>query len=533
MALRKLFSFRQTPQSLPIPGTDQVRNEAGGYTWAVDNWTRLDRFLVLGSESGTYYIGPKELTRQNADAVLACIAEDGLRVVNRTVEISVSGRAPSNDPALFVLALCTAVGDLETRKAALEALPRVARIGTHLFHFLEFVEGFRGWGRALRRGIADWYTAMPADRLAYQTVKYRSRDGWSHRDALRLAHPKAVTPQHQAIFHWITQGWPDVGDVPHPDEALRLIWAFERVTRATSKAEVIEMITEYNLPWEAIPTEWLASRQVWETLIPRLPLNALLRNLGRLTANEALSNHGQLTGTVIQRITDPDHLRAALVHPVSILAALTTYAQGKGQRGRLTWAPIPKVVDALDQAFYASFSNVEATGKRILLGLDVSGSMAGTFVRGIPGLQARVASGAMALVTATVEPLHTFVAFDTKPYTLPISPRERLDDVVNRLASMTGGGTDCAIPMNWAMDHRVPVDAFVILTDSQTWHGNHHPVQALQKYREKMGIPAKLVVVAMTANQRSIGDPNDAGVLDIIGFDTATPQLISDFITGE
>ena len=62
------------------------------------------------------------------------------------------------------------------------------------------------------------------------------------------------------------------------------------------------MINEHNLPWEAIPTEWLASRQVWETLIPRLPLNALLRNLGRLTANGALYNHGKLTGVVIKRI---------------------------------------------------------------------------------------------------------------------------------------------------------------------------------------------------------------------------------------
>ncbi len=39
-----------TPQAQPIPGSKQVPNSAGGYSFAVDNWKLLDRFLVLGSE---------------------------------------------------------------------------------------------------------------------------------------------------------------------------------------------------------------------------------------------------------------------------------------------------------------------------------------------------------------------------------------------------------------------------------------------------------------------------------------------------
>ncbi len=531
MSLRKLFSLRQTPQNKPIPGTNQVRNEAGGYAWPVDNWVRLDRFLVLGSESGTYYIGPMELTHQNATAALACIAEDGQRVVNRVVAVSESGQAARQDPALFVLAMCAAAGDPATRKAALGALPRVARTGTHLFHFMEFVEGFRGWGRGLRRAVGNWYTAMPANRLAFQVVKYRQRDGWSHRDALRLAHPKAVTGQHGEIFRWITQGWDGVGEAPHPDETLRLIWAYERAKEAKSEAEVIALVQDHNLPWEAVPTEWLGKVKVWEALVPRLPLNALLRNLGRLTANGVLTPHGELTKLVASRITDQNRLRAARVHPIAALSALVTYGQGKGARGKLSWAPNARVVDALDRAFYQSFGNVKATGKRLLYGLDVSGSMAWCHVNGIPNLEARTATGALALVTAAVEPEHTFVAFDTRTYPLPISPRQRLDDVVKLLSKTGGGGTNCALPVKWALARKIPVDAFVILTDSQTWHGNQHPAQAVQKYRRKVGIPAKLVVVAMAANRHSIGDPNDGGVLNVVGFDTATPQLVADFIS--
>lgn len=159
-----------TPQSEPIPGSTQVPNSGGGYSWTVDDWARLDRFLILGSQEGTYYITERVLTRENAEAVIRCIAEDGPRVVRRIVEVSEAGRAPKNDPAIFALALCTAHGDGATRRAAFEALPRVCRTGTHLFHFAQFVDGLRGWGRGLREAVAAWYAMPGAPQACYRTA---------------------------------------------------------------------------------------------------------------------------------------------------------------------------------------------------------------------------------------------------------------------------------------------------------------------------------------------------------------------------
>src|SRR3954463_8020847 len=161
---------RRVPQWLALRG--QALNTAGGYTWAVDVWTRLRRFLVLGSEGGSYYASEWTLTRENAQAVEEAVREDGLRAVAEIVSVSREGRAPKNDPALYALALAAGVGDDDTRKAALAALPQVARTGTHLFQFATFVEGFRGWGRSLRRAVARWYVGQPVDALAYQAVKY-------------------------------------------------------------------------------------------------------------------------------------------------------------------------------------------------------------------------------------------------------------------------------------------------------------------------------------------------------------------------
>jgi 60 kDa SS-A/Ro ribonucleoprotein len=521
---------RQTPQRKPILGSKQVPNSAGGYAWAVSDWQRLDRFLVLGSEAGTYYICEQQLTLENAQALLRVIQADGPRVVRRIVEVSEAGRAPKNDPAIFALALAASKGDLVTRKMALEALPRVCRIGTHLLHFAQYVQGFRGWGRGLRSAIQTWY-AQPVEKLAYQAVKYRQRDGWVQRDLLRLAHPKAADDQHQALYHWIVRGWEWVGDEPHPDPALRLIWAFEHLQRAESVMDAVRLLREYRLPREAVPTQFLSAPAVWEALLETdMPIGALIRNLATLTRIGLLTSTSEATTRVLAQLGDAERLRTARIHPIAVLAALKTYARGRGERGKTTWTPVPQVVDALDAAFYATFANVEPSGKRWLLGLDVSGSMGMGTVAGVPGLTPRVASAAMALITAATEQHHTVLGFAHELVPLKISPRQRLDDVVSTVSGIPFGGTDCALPMVWATKHAAQVDVFVVYTDSETWYGSIHPMQALSQYRETMGIRAKLIVVGMTSNGFSIADPDDAGALDVVGCDSAVPAVMADFV---
>ena len=259
---------------------------------------------------------------------------------------------------------------------------------------------------------------------------------------------------------------------------------------------------------------------------------ALIRNLATLTRVGLLAPGSEATRRVVAHLGDRDRLRAARVHPIAVLAALRTYASGRGARGQNTWEPVAPIVDALDAAFYTTFQNVEPTGKRWLLALDVSGSMSGGMVAGVPGLSPRDASGAMALVTAAVEPKYSVFGFSTTFMPLGISAGQRLDDVVKTVSGLPFAGTDCALPMVHALERKLPVDVFVVYTDSETWYGKIHPVQALQRYREKMGIPARLIVVAMVANQFSIADPEDAGMLDVVGFDTATPAVMADFLRG-
>jgi 60 kDa SS-A/Ro ribonucleoprotein len=543
-----IFNTRVTPQSQPIPGAGQTANSAGGFAWLVDDWTQLERFLILGSEGGTFYVSEQKLTVDNAQAVVRCIQADGRRVVAQVVDVSQNGKAAKNDPALFVLALAAGLGDVETRRAAIAALPAVARTGTHLFHFLEYVEGVRGWGRLLRNGVTAWYNGMEPGRLAYQAVKYQQRDGWSHRDALRLAKPVPASAQHDAIFGWIAKGWSEIGSELPTDESLRLLWVYERAKRATGEDEIRSLIREHRLTWEFVPSEWLGSASVWAELLPHLPLGALLRNLGRMSANGLLVAGSAEVEAVAARLADGEAIRRARLHPLAVLVAMKTYSSGQGVRGSLKWERASAITNALDEAFYLAFENVEPTGKRLMLALDVSGSMEGPDIAGMTGISPRIASAALALVSLRTEQQVIVTGFtsagsngignvsnrryDSAISTLDLSPRQRLDDVVKRISGLPFGGTDCALPMLYALEKGLEVDAFVVYTDSETWAGSIHPSQALVQYRERTGIPARLVVVGMTSNGFSIADPKDPGMLDVVGMSTTTPQVISQFIRG-
>jgi 60 kDa SS-A/Ro ribonucleoprotein len=554
MSYLKRLSARRAPQWAPIPRSTQVPNTAGGHAWAVDDWARLRRFLILGSEGGSYYAGEWTLARENAEAVGRCLAADGARTVAEIVAVSDAGRAPKNDPAIFALAMSAGAADPSTRKAALAALPQVCRTSTHLFQFAMFVEGFRGWGRSLRRAVGGWYAGRSPDELAYQAVKYRRREGMTHRDVLRLAHPAArvsagnptleLGDDHRRLFEWIARGGP-VDGLP------RVVEGFSAVQSATTQAAAADIVRAYRLPREAVPTEHLGSAEVWEALLDGMPMTALVRNLATMTRVGVLTPGSAGTAKVLEQLGDGARIRKARLHPVALLAALRTYAAGRGVRGRHSWTPVAQIVDALDAAFYTASRNVEPTGRRLLLALDVSGSMTWGSIAGVPNLPPRDASAALALVTAASEPRYETVAFSSagrrgwrSPHRsrfsghadgltpLSISPRQRLDDVVRTVSDLPFGGTDCALPMLYALDRGREIDAFVIFTDSETWAGAVHPAHALADYRRASGIDARLIVVGMVSNGFSIADPNDPGMLDVVGFDTATPQLISDFARG-
>lgn len=529
----------------------QVQNSAGGFVYSIGAPEQMRRFLVLGSEGGTFYASQKDLTRANVDNLKALAAKDPFVYITVLEQANEENIAPRHSTILLALAVLYAHSDgVSTRTWVKDNFTKIVRTGTHLFEFVSYVTMFRGWGRGLRSLVGSWYKDKAPDDLAYQVVKYRQRDGWTHRDLLRKSHPQ-VNGALATVLDYVTHGPVTVEDALKAGkpttvnvDVADVIDQFEAVKRGE-----LTPVEASALSWEMLPTESLTDPAVWRALIAgrgRLPYTAMLRNLGRMTSIGVFDDAAMVRDVVV-RLSNPEYVQRARVHPFNVLTALKTYSAGSGFRGSLQWRPVQRIVDALDAAFYASFGNVESTGKRINIALDVSGSMSTALANS--NVTAREGSVAMAMATLAADPDTTdTIAFTSNGWTAPgqgrswfgggitevgLSTRRRLDDVVRETAGLPMGGTDCALPILWAIAQKRVYDAFVVMTDSETWAGAVQPMDALRTYRQQVNPKARLIVVGMTSTGFTIADPNDAGCLDVVGFDASAPRLMGDFIGGK
>jgi hypothetical protein len=295
------------------------------------------------------------------------------------------------------------------------------------------------------------------------------------------------------------------------------------------------LIRSGRLVREHVPTTLFGSKEIWLTLLDTMPLEALLRNLGKLTQIGVVADKHR---EIVARFLNQAEVLKARIHPIKVLIASKIYKNGCGDSGSLTWTPNAYISVALTDLFRLSYGAVTPTGKRIMLGIDVSGSMS-TPVLGSKVLTCRDASIAMALLYLETETNVSAVAFSNEltdliaPSRFQIRRGMTLDQALAATNGMAFSSTNCVLPIHHAIKHNLQIDAFIIITDNETYAPSEHPQNALVRYRELTGITAKLIVLGMTGNCFTIADPTDRNTLNLAGFDTSTPEIASMFMRGE
>lgn len=571
----------ETPQTVQAR-PEQVQNNAGGYVWAVSDDTALLRFLAFGSAS-TYYQKDFELTESHAEVILKLMRENGPRVaqfiedVNR-VTVDENGlehpaRVAKKTYSIFALALLRDQGDEATRIAVYSVIRNGHVMSTlpQMYEFLHYVWQFNNghikWSSGLQRAIAHWLVKRGEDGnvdwLAYQFLKYRNRNFTTGQkthnlkgsDLLRMLHVIPENNKQNALFKWVIADTEDEKREAHQyvfaqsdveeSRGLSQVLAFEEVQKTDNLQTVCDLIEGHSLSHEMIPNTWFRDEKnrvaVWRALLgvnsgKAMPMTAMFRNLGRMASYGMIPQMGEndVLKFIIEQMTNQKKLIRARVHPITILQAWKTYQSGSGFRGDRLWPVNNYLLDAFGDAFDLSFGAVEPMNKRVMFGIDVSGSMTWCDIQGLTNVNPLEAATAMAMVSVHTEP-YTFVgSFNREFERRNITRKSTFNDAINIMSRWGGGGTDCAQPMIYARDNKIEVDLFAVYTDNETWaNPRMHPYQALQRYRDAMGIDARLVTVGMTSNGFTIADPNDSGMLDVVGFDTSTPNIISAFGRGE
>ena len=469
-----------TPQTKRTPGrTDEVKNNAGGFVFKVSDRDRLERFLILGTDGATYYVDSKTQVQDNLAFLRKMVKANEALVLDTVVEVSKAGRAYSNSPALFALAVVVTDG---VDKARAKAVANdVIRTATHLFEFTEYLKALGGMGRAKRGILANWYESKTPESLAYQAVKYRQRNGYTHRDVFRIAHPKGVD---QNVGNFIL-GKDVEGEV-------EVLAAFKAVQAAKTEKDVLTILDGYkNLPWETIPTQFLKSPAVWKKIFynGQLRGQALVRNVTRLARIGAF-NDMVFAADYAAALTNEEMIAKSRLHPINFLNASVVFREGQIDRKndygywysasrRKDWTTNAKVADALDEGFHLAFKHVVPANKRTLVGVDVSGSMSSSAM-GLDLSCAQVA-GAVAMTMARTEPYSEVKGFATTFKDLGITPKQDFGTVMRKMQGHNFGRTDCAQPMVWALKNKVEVETFVVITDNETYAGSIKHSQALKQ----------------------------------------------------
>ena len=288
---------------------------------------------------------------------------------------------------------------------------------------------------------------------------------------------------------------------------------------------------------EHLPTELLNTPQIWNTLLSGMGMTALVRNLGKLSQVGVASTRSQ---DIIRMLTDPKAVKDSKIHPLQILVGMKTYSQGKGDLGSMTWTTNSYITAALSTTFRQAFGNITPTGKRFMFGLDVSGSMSMCMCAGAKNITPREGSVAMAMMTLHAEGAQNVHIYGFSSVFYNFNGKIRPEMTIQQAIDATDvpfGATDCALPMIEArrmyLQTGIVFDVFCIYTDNETYAPNIHPQVALENYRKETGVDAKLIVIGMTSNMLTIADPKDKNTLNLAGFDTATPELISMFVRGQ
>jgi 60 kDa SS-A/Ro ribonucleoprotein len=328
---------------------------------------------------------------------------------------------------------------------------------------------------------------------------------------------------------------------------------------------LIDLIYKHKLTREQVPTWGLVDMDVLSALLLNkektrvvMPMTALLRNLGNLTAYHVLDDDITLQ-VLLKHLLQPDIIKFTHIHPVTALLAWFNYKNGGGKRGHNNWTPIPQLVNILEEIFYLSFKNVTPTGKRICFLIDCSGSMSGPSL--CEGISNAEAAALLAMIFARSEtsdseiPAHAFYLFTSSAELAVntigyygyhghghksdsglmdvsdvIDANANLDTVLKVVQRSDWAATDISLGILEALKYKRKYDAFVVITDNDVNSGIK-PKYAMQQYRDGMKLPkAKLAVIATQHSDYTIADPDDPYMMDFCGFDSHGPKILQEFI---
>lgn len=502
MIFRRLFPTRES-QRLPI--TD-ARNAEGAPAYLRSPQAALAQYAATGCLGGTFYATAAEQLDRSL-ALAREVAQEDPELCAK-VALWARRRGHMKDlPALLVAFLLVDHGELAAR-----IFDRVIDDGRMLRKFVQIVRsgavGRRCFGTRPRRLIRQWLARRSDRELLFASIGEQPSLG----DIVKLVHPKPESASRRALFGWLTGRDFVLDDAPLE---LRDFLAF-----LTAPGAELPDVPFLMLSGRPLCTEhWraLARRCTWQQL--RMNLNSFLRH--------GVFDDADTLDLCVERLRDPAEIAATRTFPYQFMTALDNLDDGMPEAIRV----------ALMEAIERATLNVPALDGRVLVAVDVSGSMQSPISgrRGSATSKVRCVDVA-ALFAATI--LRRNQAAQVLPFTsevIPFShdPEWTVAQLSTALAALPSGGTNCSAPLREWNRRRAGAELIVLISDNESWvdagdGGRGTATLAEWRVFRARNRGSKLVCLDLQPSSTTQARNEDA-VLNVGGFSDAVFDLIDGF----
>ena len=382
-----------------------------------------------------------------------------------------------------------------------QAFPSIIRIVADLADFFTILESMgRGQGgRAVKRMAADFLNRSDE----YAAIKYGgSGRGFSFGDLVRVVHPKPKDAKQETLFRYARGGYKSAEEIP---EDLPAACAIERLANVDT-VEQVQLIRKHRLAHNVVSGKVSKmTREIWEALLPDMPLFALLRHLATFERHQIVDDWRDF---LEKRITDGPAIRRAKILPFRFLKA----------HGEIK---TPWLRDALKTAVENSIGALpDMPGKTGIL-LDVSGSMAGEYLQ---------TGGVLAFALFKKTNGETqFLTFNDCLH----DPRPSLTDSIIGQAERLKGtdGTDTGIGIRYWTKEKEHLDNIIIITDEQQNTGTPF-TEALKEYRQSVNPETVAFVIDVAPYKGRMIAPNDEKTYYAYGWSDAVLRYVACTLSG-
>ncbi|GLG97094.1 60 kDa SS-A/Ro ribonucleoprotein [Gryllus bimaculatus] len=515
----------------------------------------LKRFLHYGRETSLYQPGNRILNKYfepNCITSVEALIADGrpADAVVHIVKAFSDGYSAHSEALVYALACCVRQKSNDAlRQNAYKAFKKICKSVQNFFLFVKFSTELssptRGWGHGCRKVVIDWYVKQNPLELAENVTRYRGIYFWTHRDIIKLAHPKTEDVAMKAVLKYVMKGIKEAreefGGNPLAQPVLTYLQAVEDFKHSKEEEWAARVVEQHKLCLEHVPPQFIKSKEVWAALIPNMPLPTLLRNLKRLGRLRFLRTNHPVMIRVVEALGNQAAITEGSVHPAQVLIALRSYEQS----GRLKYVdpnrelkplvqPNPKIIEALNTLLESSFKSLVPTGLRYLVMVDTRSPLVTGHCWQCTSVPPLHAAALIALSLVKTERNVTVLAFGLGvPTDVPLSKTMTLVQAQEKLREVPTTSVDFGLPFSWATENKKEIDVFICITDSQVRAGRLKAAEELKKYRESLNMPnSKFVVCGLTCPKFSIASEDDPGMLDIAGFDEQVPRVIEAFSRG-